>query len=185
MQANEMRRGMNVMFDGRPFRVMEIEIRTPGKGRAFVQVKLLSILDGTQRELKLSTADQVEEAAIESKEMDFLYAEPEAAVFMDIQDYEQIHIPNDVVGDARPWLAENMRCWIDLLDGTPISVTLPKIVEIAVRSAEPVVKGQTAAKSSKPAVLENGVTIQVPPFINAGDKLRVDPAEGRYIERAK
>jgi elongation factor P len=185
VQANEMRRGMNVMIDGRPFRVMEIEIRTPGKGRAFVQVKLRSILDGTQRELKLSTADQVDEAPIESKEMDFLYAEPEAAVFMDIQDYEQIHIPNDVVGDARPWLAENMRCWIDLLDGIPISVTLPKIIEIAVRSAEPVVKGQTAAKSSKPAVLENGVTIQVPPFVNAGDKLRVDPAEGRYIERAK
>ncbi len=185
MQANELRRGMNVMLDGRPFRVMEIEIRTPGKGRAFVQVKLRSILDGTQRELKLSTADQVDEAAIESKEMDFLYAEPDAAVFMDIQDYEQIHIANDVVGDARPWLAENMRCWIDLLDGIPISVTLPKIVEIKVRSAEATVKGQTAAKSSKPAVLENGVTIQVPPFVNAGDKLRVDPAEGRYIERAK
>ena len=185
VQANEMRRGMNVMFDGRPFRVMEIEIRTPGKGRAFVQVKLRSILDGTQRELKLSTADQVDEAAIESKEMDYLYAEPDAAVFMDIQDYEQIHIANDVLGDARPWLAENMRCWVDLLDGIPISVTLPKIVEIKVRSAEATMKGQTAAKSSKPAVLENGVTIQVPPFVNAGDKLRVDPAESRYIERAK
>lgn len=185
MQANEMRRGMNVMYDGRPFRVMEIEIRTPGKGRAFVQVKLRSILDGTQRELKLSTADQVDEAPIESKEMDYLYAEPEAAVFMDIQDYEQMHIPNDVLGDARPWLAENMRCWVDLLDGIPISVTLPKIVEIKVRSAEATMRGQTAAKSSKPAVLENGVTIQVPPFVNAGDKLRVDPSEGRYIERAK
>ena len=78
-----------------------------------------------------------------------------------------------------------MRCWVDLLDGIPISVTLPKIVEIKVRSAEATMKGQTAAKSSKPAVLENGVTIQVPPFVNAGDKLRVDPAEGRYIERAK
>ena len=185
MQANEMRRGMNVMFDGRPFRVMEIEIRTPGKGRAFVQVKLRSILDGTQRELKLSTADQVDEAPIESKEMDFLYAEPEAAVFMDIQDYEQMHIPNDVLGDARPWLAENMRCWVDLLDGIPISVTLPKIVEIVVRSAEASMKGQTAAKSSKPAVLENGVTIQVPQFIKTGDRVRVDPGELRYIERVK
>ena len=185
MQANEMRRGMNVLYDGRPYRVMEIEIRTPGKGRAFVQVKLRSILDGTQRELKLSTADQVDEANIESKEMDFLYGEPDAAVFMDIQSYEQIHIANDVLGDARPWLSESMRCWVDLFDGAPIGVTLPKIVEIKVRSAEPVVKGQTAAKSSKPAVLENGVTIQVPPFINAGDKLRVDPSEGRYIERAK
>ena len=185
MQANELRRGMNVMIEGRPYRVMESEIRTPGKGRAFIQVKFRSILDGTQKELKLSTGDQVEEADIESKEMDFLYAEPEGAVFMDLQSYEQVTISNDVLGEGRPWLSENMRCWVDLLDGAPIGVVLPKVVEIKVRSAEPVVKGQTAAKSSKPAVLENGVTIQVPPFIDAGDKLRVDPAEGRYIERAK
>ena len=176
---------MNVMIDGRPYRVMESEIRTPGKGRAFIQVKFRSILDGTQKELKLSTGDQVEEADIESKEMDYLYGEPDGAVFMDLQSYEQVTISNDVLGEGRPWLSENMRCWVDLLDGVPIGVTLPKVVEIKVRSAEPVVKGQTAAKSSKPAVLENGVSIQVPPFIEPGDKLRVDPAEGRYIERAK
>jgi elongation factor P len=122
---------------------------------------------------------------MESKEMDFLYGEPDGAVFMDIQSYEQLTITNELLGDSRPWLSENMRCWVDLLDGVPIGITLPKVVEIRVKSAEPVVKGQTAAKSSKPAVLENGITIQVPPFIDAGEKLRVDPAEGRYIERAK
>jgi elongation factor P len=176
---------MNVMLDGKPYRVMESEIRTPGKGRAFIQVKFRSILDGTQRELKLGTGDQVDEADIQSKEMDYLYGESDGAVFMDIENYEQVTIRDEVLGDAKSWLAEGMRCWVDLLDGAPIGVTLPKVVEIKVRSAEPVVKGQTAAKSSKPAVLENGVTIQVPPFIEPGEKLRVDPAEGRYIERAK
>jgi elongation factor P len=185
MQANELRRGMNVMYEGKPFRVLEIEIRTPGKGRAFVQVKLRSVLEGTQRELKLSTADQVEEAPIESREMDFLYSDAEGAVFMDVQSYEQSTIPNDVLGDSRPWLSENMRCWVDLLSGVPISVTLPKVVEVVVAQAEPAMKGQTAAKSSKPALLTNGVTIQVPAFITTGEKLRVDPTEQRYIERAK
>jgi elongation factor P len=185
MQANELRRGMNVMLEGKPYRVMESEIRTPGKGRAFIQVKFRSILDGTQKELKLSTSEDIEEADIQSKEMDYLYADGDGAVFMDVQDYEQMTISDAVLGDGKPWLAEGMRCWVDLLDGRPIGVTLPKIVEVKVRSAEPTVKGQTAAKSSKPAVLENGVTIQVPPFIEAGEKLRVDPAEGRYIERAK
>jgi len=185
MQANELRRGMNVMIDGKPYRVLESEIRTPGKGRAFIQVKFRSILDGTQKELKLSTSDQVEEAAIESKDMDYLYADAEGAIFMDIESYEQMTIPDDVLGDAKPWLSENMRCSVELLDGVPIGVTLPKVVEIKVRSADAVVRGQTAAKSQKSAVLENGVTIQVPPFIESGDKLRVDPTEQRYIERAK
>jgi elongation factor P len=185
MQANELRRGMNVMLDGRPYRVMESEIRTPGKGRAFIQVKFRSILDGTQKELKLSTSDQVEEANIESKDMDYLYADGEGAIFMDVESYEQMTISDDVLGDAKPWLSENMRCTVELLDGTPIGVTLPKVVEIKVRSADAVVRGQTAAKSQKSAVLENGVTIQVPPFIESGDKLRVDPTEQRYIERAK
>ncbi len=185
MQANELRRGMNVLLDGRPFRVLESEIRSPGKGRAFIQVKLRSILDGTQREIKFSTADQVEEAAIESRDMDYLYSEPEGAIFMDSESYEQLTIPDDVLGDAKPWLAEGMKANVETLDGRPIGLTLPKSVEIAVRQAEATVKGQTAAKSSKPAVLENGVTIQVPSFIEAGQRIRVDPAEKRYIERVK
>lgn len=176
---------MNVMLDGRPYRVLESEIRTPGKGRAFIQVKFRSILDGTQKELKLSTSDQVEEAAIESKEMDYTYSSGDGAVFMDIESYEQITLSDELLGDAKVWLAEGMRCEVELLDGVPIGITLPKVVEIKVRSADPVVRGQTAAKSQKSAILENGVTIQVPPFVESGDKLRVDPTEQRYIERAK
>ena len=176
---------MNVLLDGRPFRVLESEIRSPGKGRAFIQVKLRSILDGTQREIKFSTAEQVEEAAIESRDMNYLYSEPDGAIFMDIENYEQVTIANDMLGDSKAWLAEGMKVSVETLDGVPIGLTLPKTIEISVRSAEATVKGQTAAKSSKPAVLENGVVIQVPAFVEAGQKIRVDPAEKRYIERVK
>ena len=185
MQANELRRGMNVMIDGRPFRVLESEIRSPGKGRAFIQVKLRSILDGTQREIKFSTADQVEEAALESREMDYLYSDSDGAIFMDTESYEQMTLADAVLGEAKPWLAEGMKCWVETLDGTPIGVSMPKSVEITVREAEATMKGQTAAKSSKPAVLENGVAIQVPSFVESGQRIRVDPTEKRYIERVK
>jgi len=185
MQANELRRGMNVMIEGRPFRVLESEIRSPGKGRAFIQVKLRSILDGTQREIKFSTADQVEEAALESREMDYLYSDSDGAIFMDTESYEQMTLADAVLGEAKPWLAEGMKCKVETLDGTPIGVTMPKSVEITVREAEATMKGQTAAKSSKPAVLENGVAIQVPSFVESGQRIRVDPTEKRYLERVK
>ena len=117
--------------------------------------------------------------------MDYLYSEPEGAIFMDTESYEQMTISDDVLGDAKPWLAEGMKCWVETLDGVPIGVTLPKSVEVTVRQAEATVKGQTAAKSSKPAVLENGVAIQVPAFVESGQRIRVDPTEKRYIERVK
>ena len=117
--------------------------------------------------------------------MEYLYAEPEAAVFMDTESYEQLNLPKEGLGGAAPWLSEGMRIHVELLDGNPIGVQLPKTVEIRVREAEPVVKGQTAARSSKPAVLENGVSLQVPPFVEAGDRIHVDPGELRYIERSK
>ena len=185
MQANELRRGMNVMLDGRPFRVLESEIRSPGKGRAFIQVKLRSILDGTQREIKFSTADQVEEAALESHEMEYLYSDSEGAIFMNSATYEQMTLRDEVLGEAKPWLAAGMKLWVETLDDTPIGVTLPKSIEITVREAEATMKGQTAAKSSKPAVLENGVAIQVPSFVESGQRIKVDPTEKRYIERVK
>lgn len=117
--------------------------------------------------------------------MDYLYADGSSAVFMDTESYEQIAISDDALGEAKPWLAEGMRLYVDLLDGNPIGVQLPKSIEATVREAEPVVRGQTAAKSNKPAVLENGIAIQVPTFIEAGDRIRVDPTELRYVERAK
>ncbi len=185
VQANGLRRGMAILHDGAPYRVLEFEHRTPGNKRGFVQTKLRNLLDGSQRAVKFSATESIERAHIDVREMDYLYSDASGAVFMDAESYEQLNLDADVLGDASAWLAENTRLHVELLDGRPIGITLPKVVEIGVREAEPVVKGQTAARSSKPAVLENGITIQVPLFVESGDRVRVDPAELRYIERAK
>jgi elongation factor P len=185
IQATELRKGTVVIMDGAPYSVVSFEHRTPGNKRGFVQVKLRSLRDGTQREQKLSATEFLERAHMDFREVDYLYADGDHFVFMDVENYEQTSISAEGVGDAAPWLVEGMRLQIQVLNGEPIGVVLPKTVEIEVREAEPVVKGQTAAKSNKPAVLANGVTVQVPPFIAVGDRVKVDPGEQRYIERVK
>jgi elongation factor P len=185
VQATGLRRGMAILHEGVPYRVLEFEHRTPGNKRGFVQTKLRNLLDGSQREVKFSANGFVERAQIQVREMDYLYSDGSGAVFMDAESYEQLRLDEEALGGAGPWLSEGMRLSVELLDGRPIGVSLPKVVEVRVREAEPVVKGQTAARSSKPAVLENGITIQVPPFIDSGDQIRVDPGEQRYIERSK
>lgn len=185
VQATALRRGTAILFEGVPYRVLAFAHRTPGNKRGFVQTKLRNLLDGSQREVKFSAADFLERAAIETREMDYLYSDPTGAVFMDVENYDQIALDDPTLGDAKPWLAEGMRLVVELLDGRAIGIELPKTVEAVVAETEAVVKGQTAARSNKPATLENGVTVQVPPFINAGDRIRVDPVELRYAERVK
>ncbi len=185
IQATALRKGTVVIYEGAPYRVLTFEHRTPGNKRAFVQAKLRKLSDGTQREVKFSATEFIEKAHVESRDMDYLYSDGDAFVFMDAQTYDQISVSSEVVGAAAAWLVEEMRLQIQLLNGNAIGIQLPKSVEVGIREAEPVVKGQTAAKSSKPAVLENGVSLQVPTFIEAGDRVRVDPSELRYIERCK
>jgi elongation factor P len=185
IQANDLRRGTAIIYQGAPHRVLEFEHRTPGNLRAFVQAKLRNLIDGTQKDVRFSATEFVERAVIETREMDYLYPEANGCVFMDAETYEQLTIPEDVLGGAAPWLSENMRLQVQLLNGNPIGVELPTTVDIEVADTEPVVKGQSAARSNKPAKLANGVVIQVPPFIKVGDRLKVDPAELRYIERCK
>ena len=185
IQATGLRRGTTIIHDGVPWRVLEFTHRTPGNKRGFVQTKLRNLLDGTQRDVKFGAQDMLERALVDSREMDYLYSDGSGTVFMDTETYDQIAISDETLGDAAPWLTEGMRIQVEMLDGRPIGIELPKVVEGVVAETEAVVKGQTAARSNKPATLENGVTIQVPPFINVGDKLRVDPGERRYVERAK
>ena len=185
IQATGLRKGSVIVHQDIPYRVLAFEHRTPGNKRGFVQTKLRNLRDGTQREVKFSATELVERAHVDTREMDYLYSEPSGHVFMDVESYEQLTLADEGVGDAGVWLSEGMRLQIQLLNGDPIGLQLPKAVEIEVREAEPVVRGQTAAKSSKPAVLANGVSVQVPTFIEAGDRVRVDPTEQRYIERCK
>lgn len=185
IQATALRRGTAVLHEGVPYRVLDFEHRTQGRKSGFVQVKLRNLLDGTQREVRFASTDFLERAYVETKEMDYLYSDGSDVVLMDVESYEQHAIPTDQLRDVVPWLQDGMRLGVEVLEGRPIGVQLPKAVEIEVAEAEPVVRGQTAAKSNKPATLANGVVVQVPTFIDAGDRIRVDPAERRYLERVK
>ncbi len=185
IQATALRRGTSIIYEGVPYRVLEFEHRTPGNKRGFVQTKLRNLLDGTQRAVKFSTNDSVERAIVEAREMDYLYREGDGGVFMDTQTYDQLTLGADIFAGVSPWLTEGVRLIVEVLDGRPIGLQLPKTVEIGIKDTEPVVKGQTAAKSNKPATLDNGMTIQVPTFLEPGDRIRVDPVEQRYVERAK
>ncbi len=185
IQATDLRKGTAIVFEGGLYRVLNFEHRTPGNKRGFVQTKLRNLMDGTQRVMKFSATDFLERAHIETREMDYLYADGTGRVFMDTETYDQITIPADVIGEANPWLHDGMRVLVELYQANAIGLQLPKGVEAVVAETEPVVKRQTASKSNKPATLENGVVVQVPPFIEAGDRIRVDADEARYIERVK
>ncbi len=185
IQATALRKGTSIIYEGTPYRVLEFAHRTPGNKRGFVQTKLRNLLDGTQRAVKFSTNDSVQRAIVEAREMDYLYREGDAGVFMDTETYDQLTIGAEMFADASPWLTEGVRLIVEVLDGRPIGLKLPKTVEIGIKDTEPVVKGQKAAKSNKPATLDNGVTFQVPTFLEPGDRIRVDPEELLYVERAK
>ncbi len=185
IQAGDLRRGTAIIYEGVPYRVLEFEHRTPGNLRAFIQAKLRNLLNGTQREVRLRPSDTLERATIQASEMEYLYREASGYVFMDVANYEQLTVAEEDLGEKGLWLQEGMRLGVEVLDGRPIGIQLPKTIELTVRETEAVIKGQTAARSAKPATLENGVRINVPPFIATGDRSRVDPEELRYVDRVK
>ncbi|MFQ5697430.1 MAG: elongation factor P [Myxococcota bacterium] len=185
LPATQVRKGHIVVHEGALFRVVDFEHRTQGRKQAFVGVKLRNLADGTQRELKLSSNDVLERARIDTREMELLYTDGSSYVFMDGESYEQSELGSDLVDSQAAWLSEGMRVTVEFHEGRPIGVQLPRSVEVVVAEAEPVVRGQTAARSSKPATLANGVAIQVPTFVQAGDRIRVDTSDGHYLERVQ
>jgi elongation factor P len=185
MSATQIRKGMIILFNGQPHRVMEFQHRTPGNLRAFVQVRLRNLRSGTSFEHRFSAGDGVERAVVEQHEMDYLYKDSTHYYFMNAQTYEQVALDEEMLGDYAGFLKEGAHIQVDFFDGQPISVEMPSAVELQVIETEPELKGATASNSPKPAKLETGVVVQVPPFIRPGDVIRVDPNEGRYLERAK
>jgi elongation factor P len=185
MNANHIRRGMIIMYNGEPHRVLEQQHRTPGNLRAFVQVKLRNIRNGSGLETRFSATEQVERATLEQHDMEYLYSDGDLYHFMNTETYEQIGLNDEQLGDATGYLKEGLKIQVEFFDGAPIGIELPAVVELKVIETEPELKGATASNSNKPAKLDTGVTIMVPPFIKEGDVVRVDPTEGRYIERAK
>jgi len=176
---------MVIVFEGEPCRVVEFRHHTPGNLRAMIQTKLRSIRTGSSFEHRFRSADTIERASLEQHEMEYLYSDGSHHHFMNTETFEQIALSDDDLGDAAPWLTPGLKIKVEFYEGTPIGIDLPPSLELTVTQTEPSLKGATVSNVNKPATLENGVTIQVPPFVNQGDRIRVDPSEGRYMERAK
>ena len=176
---------MIIMYNNAPHRVMDFQHRTPGNLRAFVQAKLRNIKTGSSTEVRFSSTENIERAILEEVEMEYLYTDGESFHFMNTETYEQIALNTETLGDAMNYLVEGAKIQIEIFEGSPMGVELPAAVELTVVETTPELKGATASNSPKPAKLNTGVTVQVPPFIKEGDRIRVDPTKGVYLERVK
>ena len=150
-----------------------------------IQTKLRSLRSGSSFEHRFRSVDTVDRASLEQHEMEYMYSDGSHHHFMNTENYEQVALSDDELGDSAQWLSPGLKIQAEFYEGSPIGIDLPPSLELTVTQTEPSLKGATVSNVNKPATLENGVTITVPPFINQGDRLRVDPTEGRYIERAK
>jgi len=185
ISATQIRKGMVIVFEGEPCKVVDFRHHTPGNLRAMVQTKLRSLRSGSSFEHRFRSADTVEKANLEQHDMEYLYSDGTQHHFMNTENYEQIALNEEDLGDAAQWLMPGLKIEVEFYEGAPIGIELPDSLELVVTSTEPSLKGATVSNVNKPATLENGVTISVPPFINEGDKLRVNPSESKYIERVK
>ncbi|MBZ0272032.1 elongation factor P [bacterium] len=183
--ANRIRVGNIVEIEGDPCRVMDATHITPGKGNAVVQTKMRNLRTGVQFEQRFRSVEDIKRAFLDEHEMEFLYSEGTHYHFMNTETYEQIAIDKDVLGDMTDWLVENMRITVLFFNEQIVGASLPKTIELKVVETVPYMRGATATNSPKPAKLENGVTINVPPFIEEGELIRVDPDARVYLERAK
>ncbi len=186
INGNAIRRGNVIEHKGRLWRAVRTQHTQPGKGGAYLQVELKDIRDGTKLNQRFRSSESVERVRLDQKDHQFLYADADVYTFMDTESYEQMALSVRVLDeDQVPYLSEGMMVRLELYEGEPIGMTLPDTVVLRVVEADAVVKGQTASSSYKPAVLENGVRIMVPPHVEAGTKVVVNTAEGAYVERAK
>lgn len=184
-QAGSIRIGWVIEYKNKPWTVTKTNFVKPGKGGAFMQVEMKSVEEGTKTNERFRTEDMVEKLMVETKDCQFLFEDSTGLNFMDSETFDQFTMPSDILGDSRPFMTDGMGVIINVIDGKPISVELPLQVIQEVVETEPVIKGQTAASSYKPAILDNGVRVMVPPFVGAGEKIVVNTTDASYVERAK
>jgi len=185
LPATQIRRGMVIVFEGDPCRIIEFRHHTPGNLRAMVQAKLKNLRSGNNFEHRFRADDQVHKADMETQELQFLYKSADSYHFMNTDNYEQLEMDEETLGDNAPWMQDNMMVMVEFYNGKPMSVQLPQFLNLTIVETAPVMKTATKTASSKPAVLENGVTTQVPEFIASGERVRVNPNTGEYMDRAK
>jgi elongation factor P len=184
MQANDLRPGMVIKHNNELFSIYKAEHRTPGNLRAFVQAKMRNLLTGAISDHRFRSTDDVERAIIDETEMQYLYSDGDSYYFMNTQTFDQVHIHKDVIADRAQFLVPDVMLKVEYYEGHPIDIQLPPTVDLKVVETEPSIKGGSATNVGKPAKLETGLVVQVPPFIGEGETIRVDTLEGKYLERA-
>ena len=184
-QAVAIRIGWVIEYKGKPWTVTKAVHIKPGKGGAFMQVEMKSVEEGTKTNERFRSEDTIEKLMVETKDCQFLFEDSTGLNFMDSETFDQFSMPADILGDARPFMTDGMGVVINFIDGKPISVELPLQVIHEVVETEPVIKGQTVSSSYKPAVIDNGVRVMVPPFVGVGDKIVINTSDISYVERAK
>ena len=185
IESGDLRKGTKLDIDGEPYVIVQFEFVKPGKGQALYKCKLKNMISGAQFDKTYRSGEKFNPADLEEVEMEYLYFDGNEYCFMNTTTYDQEMMTADQVGEASALLKENIVCNVLLFDGRPIGVTLPNFVELRITQAEPWAKGDTASGDTKPATLETGLLVQVPPFVNEGELVRIDTRTGSYVERVK
>lgn len=183
--ASDLKKGLKIQLDGDPYVIIEFSFAKPGKGQALYRCKLRNMINGTQFERTYRSADSFQPADLREKTMQYLYSEEGKYCFMDVESYEQIFLSAEQVEDAKNFLIDSLEVEILFFEDRPLGITLPNFVDLTVIKADPWVKGDSVSGKSKPVTLHTGYQIQVPPFIEEGEKIRVDTRTGEYITRVK
>ncbi|HKW27120.1 MAG TPA: elongation factor P [Terriglobales bacterium] len=182
--ATQLRPGMVIKHNNDLHAVFSVEHRTPGNLRAFIQAKLRNLRTGAMFEHRFRSADAIEKITVDEVKMEYLYTDGDNYYFMNTENYEQTYLGKDILGDAVDYLIPNLQIDVEFFDGKAVGVELPQTVDLTVVETEPGLKSATASSVTKPAKTETGLIVQVPPFINEGEKIRVDTSEGAYLSRA-
>jgi elongation factor P len=185
VKATQLRPGMVIRHEGELYTVFSVDHRTPGNKRGSMQTRMRSLRTGSMMDCRFRAEEFIERAVLDEIEFEYLYKEGENFHFMNTENYDQIGLSHDILGDAVDYLIPNIRLHVEFYEGKPIGVVLPDTVDMKVVETEPGIKSATASSVTKSAKLETGLMIQVPPFIEAGEKVKVDTSEGRYIQRAQ
>ena len=183
--ASDIRRGMTILFEGEPCRIVEFRHHTPGNLRAMVQAKLKQLRSGSTFEHRFRATDSVEKAVLETHELEFLYESAGTYHFMNTGTFDQLEMDEEALGESAKWMTSGMKLQAEFFNGGPIGIEMPNALVLEIVETAPVMKSATKTASTKPAKLDNGVTVNVPEFLQTGEKIRVNPNTGEYLDRAK
>jgi len=183
MDTSDIRKGLKMMVDDQPYVVIDFQFVKPGKGQAFTRVKIKNLASGAVLERTYKSGEKIEQADVEERQLQYIYPEGTDFVFMDASTGEQLTVPGEKIGDDARWLSDGMNLDVTLFKGQPIGISMPAHVVLQIVTSEPGIKGDTASGATKPATLSTGAVVNVPLFVQAGEWVKIDTSDGRYLER--